>query len=286
MKIINPSVEKWQQRYAPEDIWEHVAKCARVCYQSEAKEGENGYDFCRRVILNNNHLSVLEHGTVYLITMDDEIANFFKNNPYSRVVDATIGYCITTNLRVLKENDMMELLEDSRIPTEYHERRTTFSFITSIGISREINRHRKNSEDMMDDKDHCHSISEESTRYCNYTKGKFGNEITFIKPYWIKGRIAKHPKTKTNDFGIHFFSKDAKVDLWLSALEFAELEYNALIAEGCKPQEARSVLPLDTKTQCIHTAFNSDWDRFIKLRTSNAAHPDARRLANQVNDLL
>ena len=266
MRIINPSVEKWQQGYAPEDIWEHVAKCARICYQSNAKEGESGYDFCRRVILNNNHLSVLEHGTVYLIIMDNPLAGFFKNNPYSRVVDATIGYCITTNLRVLKENDMMELLEDSRIPTEYHERRTTFSFITSIGISREFNRHR------------VHSISEESTRYCNYTKGKFGNEITFIKPYWIKEEIPEHPKVKSFIF--------AKTAHWLKALAECELAYNNLIALGCKPQEARSVLSLDTKTQCIHTAFNSDWNRFIRLRVSSAAQPDAIRLATQVNDLL
>lgn len=274
MRIIKSSVEKWQQGYAPKDIWEHVARCARICYQSEAKEGENGESFCRRVILPRKHLSVLEHGTVYLITSEEHVADFFYNNPYSRIICATPGYCITTNLRVLIENDMYYLINDARIPTEYHFPRTTFSFITSLGIAREFNRHR------------VHSISEESTRYCNYSKGKFGNEITFIRPYWIKGKIAQHPKTKTNEFGFQHFSEDAKVDLWLDHLNRCEIEYNAFISLGCKPQEARSVLPLDTKTQSVHTAFDMDWNQFISLRGSRNAHPDARKLANELKLLL
>lgn len=66
MRIIKSSVEKWQQGYSTKEIWEHVAKCARVCYQSEAKEGEDGESFCRRVIIPRKHLSVLEHGTIYI----------------------------------------------------------------------------------------------------------------------------------------------------------------------------------------------------------------------------
>ena len=274
MRIIKPSVEKWQQGYSPKEIWEHVARCARVCYQSEAKEGEDGESFCRRVIIPRKHLSVLEHGTVYLITSEEHVAEFFYSNPYSKVVCAIPGYCITTNLRVLIEKDMGYLINDARIPTKYHYPRTTFSFITSLGIAREFNRHR------------VHSISEESTRYCNYTKGKFGSEITFIKPYWIKGKIAEHPKTKTNDLGQDYYSKDHKVNLWLESLDFAENHYQCLMSAGCKPQEARSVLPLDTKTQSVHTAFDMDWNKFISLRGSRNAHPDARRLANEVKNLL
>lgn len=274
MKIINPSVEIWEQGYSPKDIWEHIARCARVCYQSEAKEGEDGESFCRRVIFPRKHLSVLEHGTVYLITREPHVVDFFQHNKYSKCRCVYIGYCITTNVRVLYENDLMYLLEDSRTPTRYHTHRTTVSFITSLGIAREFNRHR------------VHSISEESTRYCNYTKGKFDGEITFIKPYWIKGRIAEHPKTKTNDLGQNYYSKDHKVNLWLESLDFDENYYQCLISAGCKPQEARSVLPLDTKTQSVHTAFNDDWMDFFSLRGSRKAHPDARKLANQLKKLL
>ena len=276
MRIIKPSVEKWQQGYSPKEIWEHVARCARVCYQSEAKEGEDGESFCKRVIIPRKHLSVLEHGTIYLITSEEHVAEFFYSNPYSKVVCAVPGYCITTNLRVLIENDMGYLINDARIPTKYHYPRTTFSFITSLGIAREFNRHR------------VHSISEESTRYCNYTKGKFGDEITFIKPYWIKGKIAEHPKAILE--GIlseeHYFSTNLVTDTWLRSLEHCENYYNFLTAKGCKPQEARSVLPLDTKTQSVHTAFDMDWNEFISLRGSRNAHPDARRLANEVKTLL
>ena len=274
MRIIKSSVEKWQQGYTPKDIWEHVARCARVCYQSEQKEGEDGESFCRRVIIPRKHLSVLEHGTIYMITLEEHVADFFYNNPYSKVLCATPGYCITTNLRVLIENDMSYLISDSRKPTKYHFPRTTFSFVTSLGIAREFNRHR------------VHSISEESTRYCNYTKGKFGSEITFIKPHWIKGKIAEHPKAKVNEFGVAHYSEDVKVDCWLDALNRCETEYNALIAIGCKPQEARSVLPLDTKTQSVHTAFDMDWNQFISLRGSRNAHPDARKLVNELKLLL
>lgn len=209
-----------------------------------------------------------------MITRENHVADFFYNNPYSKVLCATPGYYITTNLRVLIENNMYYLINDARIPTKYHVPRTTFSFITSLGIAREFNRHR------------VHSISEESTRYCNYIKGKFGNEITFIKPYWIKGRIAEHPKVKVDEFGVARYSEDAKTEYWLDTLDVCETEYNALISLGCKPQEARSVLPLDTKTQSVHTAFDIDWNEFISLRGSRKAHPDARKLANELKDLL
>ena len=178
-------------------FWEHAAQCARVCYQSaHTKEDESAKDFLLRTIAKNgfkkdksSHMSVLEHATVYLIITNNNFGFKSKkykylNNIYSKVVHTIYGYTvdgedafeemlITTNLRVLVENDWLDDLRFIADDITKHKKRYTFSFITNLGVSRELNRHR------------CHSISEESTRYCNYAKDKFGNGLTFIIPEWL-----------------------------------------------------------------------------------------------------
>lgn len=125
----------------------------------------------------------------------------------------------------------------------------TVRFITDRGISHEIVRHR------------IASYAQESTRYCNYNKDKFDNQISVIMPTDIKHG-----------------GDDAK-DTWLIACEFAENFYNNLIDQGCKPQTARSVLPTCTKTEIMVTMNLREWRHFIRLRAAKAAHPDIRLLA-------
>ena len=113
-----------------------------------------------------------------------------------------------------------------------------------------------------------HSFAVESTRYCNYSKDKFNNEITFIVPYWYT-----NPK------------EDIRSRMLEISLSDAESSYLSLIKEGAKPQEAREVLPLATKCDMIMTGFVSDWQHFFRLRTSIIAetgkpHPDASALAD------
>ena len=306
MRIIRPSVELWRQDNTIEGIWDHVARCARVCYQSEPKnKEESSKDFILRTIAKNglkkdksSHMSVLEHGTVYL-TIKDNI-NFkdlyikYYDNPYSKVrLDINDHYTnclyITTNLRVLVENNW---LDDLQYLTEYiggHIKRYTFSIITNLGVSRELNRHR------------CHSISEESTRYCNYSKDKFNNGLTFIIPEWLdleegevkrycKSAIIRKPQFHVNDKPFDIVDFDDNLTCpgeWLLSNSDAEQHYLSLLKKGWKPQQAREVLPLSLKTQVVHTAFESDWKDFIALRSdgiSGNPHPNIKVISDKIKD--
>lgn len=309
MKIIHPSVEYWSQANTLDGIWEHAAKCARVCYQSQpVKEGESGKDFLLRTIAKNgfkkdksSHMSVLEHATVYLVVniqnpFYPHMCYKYKDNHYSKtcnlIINDTIeGICITTNLRVIIENDWLDDLKFIANDISNHVKRYTFSFITNLGVSRELNRHR------------CHSISEESTRYCNYSKDKFGNGLTFIIPEWLDLEECNIDDTD-KDF-IHLPNQyrfdgtlanlvDGDKNLtvegeWLAANVRAQIHYLNLLKKGWKPQQAREVLPLSLKTQVVHTAFEDDWKDFIALRSdgiSGAPHPNIKVLADKVKELI
>jgi thymidylate synthase (FAD) len=277
MKLINSDVEIWKQGYTLEEIYKHIEKCGRVCYKSEDKITDDSYiKFCD-MLKRSGHLSVFEHGTVYLkidvvAFVYEFIVNQFIKNKYSKVnmsPDGRIAY-ITTNMRVILENDWEHYLGYMHEPSPEHKRRITAHFNCSIGTSREFNRHRVN------------SISEQSTRYCNYSKNKFGNQLTFTIPTFLEDRIAP-----INRY-IHIpdVIEDTIIDEYLCNLSNAEKSYFNLIALGCKPQEAREALPLSTATELVHTAFESDWNHFIELRTASGAHPDAQKLANSLKNLI
>ena len=309
MKIIHPSVEYWSQANTLDGIWKHAARCARVCYQSaHTKEDESAKDFLLRTIAKNgfkkdksNHMSVLEHATVYLVVniqnpFYPHMCYKYKDNHYSKtcnlIINDTIeGICITTNLRVIIENDWLDDLKFITDDISNHVKRYTFSFITNLGVSRELNRHR------------CHSISEESTRYCNYSKDKFGNGLTFIIPEWLDLEECNIDDTD-KDF-IHLPNQyrfdgtlanlvDGDKNLtvegeWLAANVRAQIHYLNLLKKGWKPQQAREVLPLSLKTQVVHTAFEDDWKDFIALRSdgiSGAPHPNIKILADKVKELI
>ena len=244
MKLIKPKAELIIQKNGLNELYKHIEKCSRVCYKSEDKITEDSAKpFVDRMI-KSNHLAMLEHGTVYLIIKWWHIFRFFKYllNPYSKI--KRFKY-ITTNLRVIKEHNWDNDLKYICEPTEYHEKRYTFRVVTSISVTREFNRHRVN------------SIAEQSTRYCNYSKDKFGNEITFIEPC----------------IGFDELSRN----IFESHLSDAESHYMALINAGWKAQEAREVLPLCTATEAVYTAFVKDWQHFFDLRyfgKTGAPHPN------------
>ena len=283
MRIIEPKVEYWNCGFNKADIMNHIARCTRVCYQSESIEGEPSDTFVRRTALGRGHHSVLEHGSVYLITNENHVADFFYNNPYSKVVCTTVGYCVTTNVRVLHENDMMYLLDDARIPTKHHVKRVSVSITTNIGVSRELNRHR------------CHSISEESTRYCNYSCKRFDKSLTFVLNEafatlmgFASGEVTiKGDKVYLDGDEFHIVSEDV-VD-YLRYLKSCEDLYLKYVMNGYVAQEARGILPLDLKTQVIHTAFIPDWDQFIDLRfkeKTGKVHPDMQYVAEEIKNII
>jgi len=133
----------------------------------------------------------------------------------------------------------------------------TFRIVTDRGITHEIVRHR------------LASYSQESTRYCNYSKDKFGNEITVLVPT-----------------GICEENRDGSWEFWVEAVEHAERLYFKLLDCGQPPQVARSVLPNCLKTEIVMTANFREWLHFLKLRTSEAAHPDMRRVALWIGQIL
>ncbi len=128
----------------------------------------------------------------------------------------------------------------------------TFRIVTDRGITHEIVRHR------------LASYSQESTRYCNYGKEKFGKEITVVKPSGIG-------EEGTSSY-----------DAWHVSMALAEDVYFELLEMGVKPQTARSVLPTCLKTEIVMTCNFREWRHFIKLRASKAAHPDIRPLAKRI----
>ena len=266
MKLIQQSADIWEQPEGEIGIYKQVERAARLCYMSTDKITEDSYKRFINMLSTKGHNSPLEHGTIYLTVPfnvpDDLRVNSYVNNPHSivRVPDTCKVAYITTNYRVLLENDWLDDMKFLCEPTEYHEKRISVHMVTSIGVSRELNRHRVN------------SIAEQSTRYCNYSKDKFGNEITFIIPNWVN---TKSPNANQEGPSI------ADME-WSTAMLNAEASYMNLLKMGWKPEQARSVLPLDTKTELVHTAFLSDWMHFFDLRTSPAAHPMMRDLANKI----
>lgn len=263
MKLIKPSFEIIEQSSGIEGIYKIIEIAGRTAYKSEDKITEgSAKKFVDRMI-SVNHGSPLEHGTVYLKIPNSSIAHSYivskyNYNPYSKVqMDKDERYCITTNMRVLREHGWMDDLQYLCEPTEYHEKRICVRFILSRSIAQEFTRHR------------VFSFLMESQRYCNYSKDKFNNEVTFILPPWIS--------TKYFNIGQERFTiSDVE---WSASLVASEKSYFELLEQGWKPQEAREVLPNATKTELIMTGFVSDWKHFFQLRCDNAAHPQARELA-------
>lgn len=141
------------------------------------------------------------------------------------------------------------------------------------GVTHEIVRHR------------VASYSQESTRYCNYSNDKFGNELTFIKPCWFNMSNEEcNRECNSDNFYDGLRPIDVKLDEfnWLRAMSYAENYYFNLLSLGWTPQEARSVLPNSIKTEIVMTMNLREWRHFLKLRTSKAAHPQMRQVANMI----
>lgn len=288
MKLIESSVQIIEEK----DPYKTIELAGRTCYKSEDKITENSAkEFVDRMI-KLGHGAMLEHGTIYL-TIDGEDPNLSKiqSNPHTKVNlvpyevltegNYTISYkaYITTNLRVLIENNLKELLQYQVEPTEHHEKRITAKFICDRGVSHEFVRHR------------VFSFAQESQRYCNYNKDKFNNELTFIRPTWLNIPTGDYTYwdgdwCDIDNMKIQLPSDNGVADNFLWCLNNAGMQYRLLINKGLKPQEARGVLPNATKTELVMTGFEGDWEHFFELRCSGAAHPDAKKLADELKSLM
>lgn len=288
MRLIRPSAEIWTQEAGISGIYKQIERCARVCYKSEDKIGEGTAKKMVEMLTKRGHTAMLEHGTVYLAMPMETIIPIEANgwgkytkNPYSKgfkicEVNGQKRVAVTTNLRVLVENGWLDDLKYICEPTEYHERRITVRFVCDRGVSHEFVRHR------------VFSFAQESTRYCNYSKDKFGNEITFIEPCWLDSY-----NYNGNTYG----------NCFLTALEAAEASYFDLLKKwddkipdkryktGFRnnpwtPQQARAILPNSLKTELVMTGFISDWKHLFELRTAQNAHPQMRELAIPLKEMM
>ena len=310
MKLIKPSWEIFEQSSGLQGIYEAIERAGRTCYKSQAKyryrnprtnevyepdfvgtwkvndnrigvtttaedfynnegifikESATAKGFVDRMVASE-HYAMLEHGTVYLaiphindIEADSFFTTPFDNNPYSKVTKHNEIAYVSTNYRVIIENSLEEWLKYLCEPTEFHEKRITVRFISNMHFYKDLTRHRKM------------SYAIESTRYCNYSHDKFGNELTFILPIWINEEMSQ--------------KEAAQYVLFRAGLEHDEITYLGLIKEGWTAQQAAEVLPQATKADIVCTGFVSDWGYIFKLRTSIIAdtgqpHPEVSRLMN------
>lgn len=283
MRLIDSNVEIVKQGPSLIDMYKHIERCGRLCYRSEDKITDTSYEAFIEMLRKNQHLSVLEHGTVYLrveipfststhdVLQQKGFVNNFINNPYSTVFTTlnnnNYTHEVITNYRVIVENGWEKYLDWRYDCTSENTYRYTFLITTSRGISHELVRHR------------VFSFSQVSQRYVSY-----GNkDIEFIRPYWI-------PEDYTWKIGQHGVILEdwepSKEATFINSCYRAEEEYKYLLSRGCKSQEAREVLPNATATQLYMTGAVPQWKHFLKLRLAKTAHPDARKIAYMIKSLL
>lgn len=280
MKFIKPKVEYLPQSEGIDGIYKQIERCARTCYKSEDKITEDSAKSFVERMIKSGHTAMLEKGTVYLkFTMDYEtmkIVNKYIRNPYSYHVTDYKFYYVTTNFRVLVENEWLDDLKYACKPTELHEKRYTFKFTTDIGIARELTRHR------------VFSFAQESTRYCNYSRSKFKG-VGFIIPSWLE--MNELELTDKSDLEGWFTVNDSSIKqtMFMESCWRSEEAYLNLIKNGATAEQARQVLPLSTKTELCMTGFESDWHHVFDLRykgTTGKPHPDMKYLMGLLVDEL
>lgn len=284
MKLIKPNVEIIEQQPELEGIYKQIELAGRTCYKSEDKITEGSAKAFVERMINSQHFAMLEHGTVYLkLPTGLQLSDKYKKNKYS-IITLTPGidpyWAVTTNYRVLVENNWLNDLQYVCEPTEYHEKRITVKWTCDRGILAEFTRHRT------------FSFAAESTRYCNYSKNKFGNEITFIIPSWLNLPEGKYTNWDNDWCDVaelkllhpEVDNLDDAANCFLQSIKNSEYYYFMLLDRGWKPQQARQVLPNALKTELVMTGFESDWKHFFSLRSPKAGatgvHPDAAYLAD------
>lgn len=297
MKVIKPSATV----IVPETPYKHIEKISRICYKSENTITETSAEPFVRRLFNSNHNAMLEHFR-FIVEIDEydykEILNV-NHRKYLTMTDDDHRYIVSASARGFNdmyrtilddysEIDVLDILESiiasivyeykcealfdmdlydispiekltnhvitdfSKLSDKEYNAHAWYSvhFVCDRGVSHELVRHRDA------------SFAQESTRYCNYNKGKYGSEITVIKPI--------------------FWEEDSEeYKLWWIDCKHSEETYNSLIKLGATPQEVRSILPNSLKTEIVVTAQVYEWRHIISLRmlgTTGAPHPQMKEV--------
>lgn len=283
MKLINPSYTILEQQEGLQGIYKQIELAGRTCYKSEDKiTDESAEAFVQRMI-DSGHTAMLEHGTVYLYFKHDGEG---KNDPFQMCFDTlfckygkwntnyeTHETFFTTNLRWLIEqypNDWKEIYKyHGRTPDKRWPMRRTVRLTTSLHVYKDVTRHRTM------------SFAIESTRFCNYSKGKFGNELTFIPPVWLDVKEGQYTWNE-------YFGPDRCIDTsspisdqFIGHLIGVEKTYMDLVKHGWQAQQAAEVLPQCIKADVVITGFEDDWKHIFNLRalgTTGEPHPEVKRI--------
>lgn len=278
MKLIKQNFEILEQKdFSLIGIKKFIERCGRVCYKSEDKITDDSYEKFVNMLEKRDHARPLEFGTVHLQMY---ISDFHKlrdtlciNNMWN---DQWIKYHYAGNLTYVTTNYRYYLAiikvfpsaEKDFVPQddELYPKRYTVHFITSRGIMDEFRTHVGLSH------------LAESTRYCNYSKDKFDNQITFIQPSWI---ILDKEIAPINELCLLSGQYDRENPnlRYLASLVDANYAYVLLLNKGWTPQQAREILPLSIKSELISCGFEDAWSNFFYRRCAKDAHPMAREIA-------
>lgn len=286
MKIIEPSVTEIIDFEGVDNFYKAVARAARICYASDKTTDDKELV---ESLIKRKHFSPFQHAVIY-------VSEIFTNNQYKELFNYIFNNVYTIkhldnlfaiNGRVLVEGIVnhrknfyeqkkaFELLEYLLSIFSNYERKDLHlfkSFIvdTSIGCTREMNRHHNN-----------FYICEQSTRYCNYSKDKFGNEVAFNKPYWWNDNPPHNY--------INLSQEEYEQELWKQAMQQAEDMYIKALNNDMLTDMARGILPLDTHTKAIYTATIEEWNHIIDLRlkgTTGKPHGDIKIIAEKINNII
>lgn len=303
MKLIKQSFEFINQTdFSLVGIKKHIERCARVSYKSQDKITDTSYEKFVNMLESRGHDRPLEFGTVHLKMPESEFRSLIDILTSSRTYNDSWmhykvvetweeGYTVyvTTNYRYYKLmwNQMITLSKYfDKTDSEHYPKRYTVHMILDRGVMDEFRTHVGLSH------------LAESTRYCNYSKDKFGNELTFIKPCWLNVPEGKYnhcimvsknsPDIRVECVGSDEIGKYYNIEedegLFLNGLVQSELTYLHLINnKKWTPQQARSILPLGIKSELISCGFEDAWENFFKRRDAPDAHPMAQEIANPMH---
>lgn len=277
MKIIKPNVREITDFEGVDNFYKAVARAARICYASD--KTDNDKELCERLI-KLGHFSPFEHAIIYVPFDIREYRSFsiqkMINSKYAIIKSNCPIFAL--NGRLIIEN----LLFDKYLPIQHLDKFLEFlkqveldthllkSFIvdTSIGCTRELNRHDKDFyyTDPLD-------ICEQSTRFVNFSKDKFGGEISVNEPYWFDNE--------------EYYNK--MFPYWDYSMQVAEKQYLDALKAGVPIDIVRGILPLDTHTRAIYTSTVEEWNHIIDMRlkgTTGKPHGDIMFIAGKINKLI
>ena len=274
MKLIQQNFQFVNQKgFTLKDIYKHIEYCARISYKSQDKITDTSYEKFINMLIKRDHARPLEFGTVHLKMILPDFQGFIHslltigmlNNIWIKhAYKGDIVY-ITTNYRYYLDiikcfPNVKEYFTEE--DNKYYPKRYTVHMILSRGVMDEFRTHIGLSH------------LAESTRYINYSKEKFGKELTFVIPNWVNTNCPNKEQEGPSVASIK----------WSTAMLDAEASYMNLMKMGCTAQETREVLPLSVKSELISCGFEDVWENFFYRRCAKDAHPMAREIATKVRD--